>query len=136
MREDLRPYRDELIISTRAGYDMWPGSHEEWGSREYLIARLDQSLKRMGLNHVELFYSHRFGWPAAVSGATAAGQRDDQFGRRSQAGTLVITANWAPSGSRATANLPTPGMSLAGTTTVPPFDVTAAAAASQSATSK
>jgi L-glyceraldehyde 3-phosphate reductase len=60
MREDLRPYRDELIVSTKAGYDMWPGPYGEWGSRKYLLASLDQSLKRMGLDHVDIFYSHRF----------------------------------------------------------------------------
>jgi L-glyceraldehyde 3-phosphate reductase len=58
--EDLRPYRDELIVSTKAGYDMWPGPYGEWGSRKYLLASLDQSLKRMGLDHVDIFYSHRF----------------------------------------------------------------------------
>ncbi|HEY7016242.1 MAG TPA: L-glyceraldehyde 3-phosphate reductase [Streptosporangiaceae bacterium] len=60
MREDLRPYRDELIISTKAGYDMWPGPYGEWGSRKYLLASLDQSLSRMGLDYVDIFYSHRF----------------------------------------------------------------------------
>jgi L-glyceraldehyde 3-phosphate reductase len=59
-REDFAPYRDELIISTKAGYDMWPGPYGEWGSRKYLIASLDQSLKRMGLDYVDIFYSHRF----------------------------------------------------------------------------
>ena len=58
-REDFRPYRDELIISTKAGYDMWPGPYGEWGSRKYLLASLDQSLKRMGLDYVDIFYSHR-----------------------------------------------------------------------------
>jgi len=60
MREDLRPFRDELVISTKAGYDMWPGPYGEWGSRKYLLASLDQSLKRMGLDYVDIFYSHRF----------------------------------------------------------------------------
>jgi L-glyceraldehyde 3-phosphate reductase len=60
MREDLRPYRDQLIISTKAGYDMWPGPYGEWGSRKYLLASLDQSLRRMGLEYVDIFYSHRF----------------------------------------------------------------------------
>ncbi|MBX5440769.1 MAG: L-glyceraldehyde 3-phosphate reductase [Solirubrobacteraceae bacterium] len=60
LRDDLRPYRDELIISTKAGYDMWPGPYGEWGSRKYLLASLDQSLKRMGLDYVDIFYSHRF----------------------------------------------------------------------------
>ncbi len=59
-REDFRPYRDELIISTKAGYDMWPGPYGEWGSRKYLLASLDQSLRRMGLDYVDIFYSHRF----------------------------------------------------------------------------
>ncbi len=59
-RHDFAPYRDELIISTKAGYDMWPGPYGEWGSRKYLIASLDQSLKRMGLEYVDIFYSHRF----------------------------------------------------------------------------
>jgi L-glyceraldehyde 3-phosphate reductase len=60
MRDDLRPYRDELVISTKAGYDMWPGPYGEWGSRKYLLASLDQSLRRMGLEYVDIFYSHRF----------------------------------------------------------------------------
>jgi len=58
-REDFRPYRDELVISTKAGYDQWPGPYGEWGSRKYLLASLDQSLERMGLEHVDIFYSHR-----------------------------------------------------------------------------
>ncbi|MCD0485775.1 L-glyceraldehyde 3-phosphate reductase [Streptacidiphilus sp. ASG 303] len=57
---DFRPYRDELVISTKAGYDMWPGPYGEWGSRKYLLSSLDQSLTRMGLDHVDIFYSHRF----------------------------------------------------------------------------
>jgi L-glyceraldehyde 3-phosphate reductase len=58
--EDLRPYRDELVISTKAGYDMWPGPYGDHGSRKYLLASLDQSLARMGLDYVDIFYSHRF----------------------------------------------------------------------------
>jgi len=60
LRSDLRPYRDELIISTKAGYDMWAGPYGDWGSRKYLLASLDQSLTRMGLEYVDIFYSHRF----------------------------------------------------------------------------
>ncbi len=60
MSSDLRPFRDELVISTKAGYDMWPGPYGEWGSRKYLLASLDQSLARMGLEYVDIFYSHRF----------------------------------------------------------------------------
>jgi L-glyceraldehyde 3-phosphate reductase len=60
LKADLMNYRDELIISTKAGYDMWPGPYGEWGSRKYLLASLDQSLQRMGLDYVDIFYSHRF----------------------------------------------------------------------------
>jgi L-glyceraldehyde 3-phosphate reductase len=59
LAHDLRPYRDELVISTKAGYDMWPGPYGDWGSRKYLLASLDQSLRRMGLEYVDIFYSHR-----------------------------------------------------------------------------
>ncbi|PJE25983.1 L-glyceraldehyde 3-phosphate reductase [Pseudooceanicola antarcticus] len=59
MTEDWRPYRDELILSTKAGYDMWPGPYGDWGSRKYLTASLDQSLKRMGVDYVDIFYHHR-----------------------------------------------------------------------------
>jgi L-glyceraldehyde 3-phosphate reductase len=60
LRSDFGGLRDELVISTKAGYDMWPGPYGEWGSRKYMIASLDQSLKRMGLDYVDIFYSHRF----------------------------------------------------------------------------
>ena len=60
LHDDLRPYRDELVISTKAGYDMWPGPYGEWGSRKYVLASLDQSLRRLGLEYVDVFYSHRF----------------------------------------------------------------------------
>jgi len=59
LRADLAPYRDELIVSTKAGYTMWPGPYGDWGSRKYLLASLDQSLRRMGLEYVDIFYSHR-----------------------------------------------------------------------------
>jgi L-glyceraldehyde 3-phosphate reductase len=59
LRLDLKPHRDELIVSTKAGWDMWPGPYGNWGSRKYLLASLDQSLKRMGLEYVDIFYSHR-----------------------------------------------------------------------------
>lgn len=60
MKDDFKPYRDELFISTKAGYDMWEGPYGNWGSRKYLMASLDQSLKRMNLEYVDLFYSHRY----------------------------------------------------------------------------
>ena len=59
LADDLHSHRDELIVSTKAGYYMWPGPYGEWGSRKYLIASLDQSLRRMGLDYVDIFYSHR-----------------------------------------------------------------------------
>ncbi len=60
LARDFRGYRDELVISTKAGYDMWPGPYGQWGSRKYLLASLDQSLSRLGLDYVDIFYSHRF----------------------------------------------------------------------------
>ncbi len=60
LRTDLTPFRDELVVTTKAGYDMWPGPYGEWGSRKYLLASLDQSLRRLGLDYVDVFYSHRF----------------------------------------------------------------------------
>ncbi len=59
LKQDLRAYRDEMIVSTKAGWEMWPGPYGEWGSRKYLVASLDQSLQRMGLDYVDIFYSHR-----------------------------------------------------------------------------
>ena len=59
LKKDLGVYRDELVISTKAGYDMWPGPYGNWGSKKYLVASLDQSLKRMGLDYVDIFYHHR-----------------------------------------------------------------------------
>ena len=59
-REDFRPYRNELLLSTKAGYDMWPGPYGEWGSRKYLLSSLDDSLSRMGVDYVDIFYSHRY----------------------------------------------------------------------------
>jgi len=60
LRNDLRPYREELVISTKAGYAMWPGPYGEWGSRKYLLASVDHSLHRTGLEYVDIYYSHRF----------------------------------------------------------------------------
>jgi len=60
LKENLMPYRDEIIVSTKAGYGMWPGPYGEWGSRKYLVASLDASLKRLGLDYVDIFYSHRY----------------------------------------------------------------------------
>jgi len=81
--EDFRPFRDELIISTKAGYDMWPGPYGEFGSRKYLLASLDQSLHRLGLEYVDIFYSHRFDPETPLDPVTPwAGARLRLFGER------------------------------------------------------
>jgi L-glyceraldehyde 3-phosphate reductase len=59
LKQDLKPYRDEILVSSKAGYGMWPGPYGDWGSKKYLVASLDQSLKRMGLDYVDIFYHHR-----------------------------------------------------------------------------
>src|SRR5271167_4370007 len=86
MREDLRPYRDELIISTKAGYDMWPGPYGDHGSRQYLLASLDQSLRRMGLEYVDIFYSHRFDPETPVEETMGALDRAVRSGKALYAG--------------------------------------------------
>src|ERR1700729_2959495 len=86
LREDFRPYRDELIISTKAGYDMWPGPYGEWGSRKYLLASLDQSLKRMGLEYVDIFYSHRLDPGTPLEGTMGAVDTAVRSGRALYAG--------------------------------------------------
>jgi L-glyceraldehyde 3-phosphate reductase len=84
--EDFRPYRDELIISTKAGWDMWPGPYGEFGSRKYLLASLDQSLARMGLEHVDIFYSHRFDNKTPISETMGALHTAIQSGKALHAG--------------------------------------------------
>ena len=86
LRLDLKPYRDELIISTKAGYDMWPGPYGNWGSRKYLLASLDQSLKRMGLEYVDIFYSHRPDPETPVEETMAALDQAVRSGRAIYAG--------------------------------------------------
>ena len=72
LRRDLAPFRDELIVSTKAGYDMWSGPYGDWGSRKYLLASLDQSLRRLGLDYVDIFYSHRFDPETPLAETTGA----------------------------------------------------------------
>ncbi|MEU9843272.1 L-glyceraldehyde 3-phosphate reductase [Actinomadura sp. NPDC048032] len=86
LREDLAPYRDEIIISTKAGYDMWPGPYGEWGSRKYLLASLDQSLRRMGVDYVDIFYSHRFDPETPLEATMGALDRAVRSGKALYAG--------------------------------------------------
>ena len=90
MREDLRPYRDELIISTKAGYDMWPGPYGDRGSRKYLLASLDQSLRRMGLDYVDIFYCHRFDPDTPLEETMGALDTAVQSGKALYAGHLLL----------------------------------------------
>src|SRR5262249_42279058 len=86
------PYRDELVISTKAGYDMWPGPYGEWGSRKYLLASLDQSLRRMGLDYVDIFYSHRFDPEAPLEQTMGADAAAVQQGKALYAGICSYSA--------------------------------------------
>jgi L-glyceraldehyde 3-phosphate reductase len=92
LRDDLGPYRDELVISTKAGYDMWPGPYGEWGSRKYLLASLDQSLRRMGLDYVDIFYSHRFDPSTPLEETMAALDTAVRQGKALYAGISSYTA--------------------------------------------
>src|SRR5207244_9648329 len=89
---DLRAYRDELIISTKAGYDMWPGPYGDHGSRKYLLASLDQSLGRMGLEYVDIFYSHRFDPDTPLEETMGALHTAVQSGRALYAGISSYSA--------------------------------------------
>ena len=92
LREDFRPYRDELVISTKAGYDMWPGPYGDWGSRKYLLASLDQSLKRMGLDYVDIFYCHRFDPDTPLEETMGALDTAVRSGQGAVRGHLVLLA--------------------------------------------
>jgi L-glyceraldehyde 3-phosphate reductase len=93
-RADFTPYRDELVISTKAGYDMWPGPYGEWGSRKYLLASLDQSLKRMGLDYVDIFYSHRFDPDTPLEETMGALDSAVRQGKALYAGISSYSAEW------------------------------------------
>ena len=101
-RQDFHPYRDELIISTKAGYDMWPGPYGEWGSRKYLLASLDGSLRRMGLDYVDIFYSHRPDPDTPLEETMGALDSAVRQGKAHFGGSLVETINRA---TRAGANV-------------------------------
>ena len=100
LAKDLAAYRDELIISTKAGYDMWPGPYGEWGSRKYLLASLDQSLKRMGLDYVDIFYSHRFDPDTPLEETLGAVATAVQQGKALYAGISSYSAKKTTEASR------------------------------------
>jgi L-glyceraldehyde 3-phosphate reductase len=91
-REDFTAYRDEIILSTKAGYDMWPGPYGEWGSRKYVLASLDQSLKRMGVDYVDIFYSHRFDPDTPLEETMGALDRAVRSGKALYAGISSYSA--------------------------------------------
>jgi len=108
LRDDLRPYRDELVISTKAGYDMWPGPYGEWGSRKYLLASLDQSLRRMGLESVDIFYSHRFDPSTPLEETMGALDTAVRQGKALYAGISSYTAEQTREAVRIMRSLGTP----------------------------
>ena len=108
LRDDLRPYRDELVVSTKAGYDMWPGPYGEWGSRKYLLASLDQSLRRMGLEYVDIFYSHRFDPSTPLDETMGALDTAVRQGKALYAGISSYTAGQTQEAVRIMGSLGTP----------------------------
>jgi L-glyceraldehyde 3-phosphate reductase len=108
LRDDLRPYRDELVVSTKAGWDMWPGPYGEFGSRKYLIASLDQSLKRMGLEYVDIFYSHRFDPDTPLEETMGALDTAVRHGKALYAGISSYDAEQTAEAARILRDLGTP----------------------------
>lgn len=108
LRQDLRPFRDELIVSSKAGYDMWPGPYGNWGSRKSLIASCDQSLKRLGLDYVDIFYSHRFDPDTPLAETMAALDTIVRSGRALYAGLSNYTAAQTREAAAILADLGTP----------------------------
>ena len=106
--QDLSPFRDELIISTKAGYDMWPGPYGIWGSRKYLLASLDQSLMRMGLEYVDIFYSHRFDPDTPLEETMGALDSAVKQGKALYAGISSYSANKTEEAVRILRELGTP----------------------------
>ena len=107
-RADFRPYRDELVLSTKAGYDMWPGPYGEWGSRKYLLASLDQSLSRMGVDYVDIFYSHRLDPETPLEETMGALHSAVQQGKALYVGILSYSAERTREAARVLADLGTP----------------------------
>jgi L-glyceraldehyde 3-phosphate reductase len=108
MASDLAPYRDELVISTKAGWDMWPGPYGEFGSRKYLLASLDQSLGRMGLDYVDIFYSHRFDPDTPLEETMGALHSAVQQGKALYAGVSSYSATRTAEAARILRDLGTP----------------------------
>jgi L-glyceraldehyde 3-phosphate reductase len=108
LRLDLKPHRDELIISSKAGWDMWPGPYGNWGSRKYLLASLDQSLKRMGLEYVDIFYSHRPDPDTPVEETMGALDRAVRSGKALYAGISSYDARQTARAVRVLRELGTP----------------------------
>jgi L-glyceraldehyde 3-phosphate reductase len=108
LASDLRPHRDELVISTKAGYDMWPGPYGEWGSRKYLLASLDQSLKRMGVDYVDIFYSHRFDPETPLEETLGALDAAVRQGKALYAGISSYSAQHTETAAEIMAGLGTP----------------------------
>ncbi|HLR95919.1 MAG TPA: L-glyceraldehyde 3-phosphate reductase [Jiangellaceae bacterium] len=108
LREDLAAYRDELVISTKAGYDMWSGPYGEWGSRKYLLASLDQSLSRMGLDYVDIFYSHRYDPDTPLEETMGALDAAVRSGRALYAGISSYSAQRTAEATQIMAELGTP----------------------------
>src|SRR3954462_12698241 len=106
--QDWRPYRDELILSTKAGYDMWPGPYGEWGSRKYVLASLDQSLARMGVDYVDIFYSHRFDPETPLEETMGALHTAVQQGKALYAGISSYSAQRTEEAARILRDLGTP----------------------------
>ncbi|MFG1690241.1 L-glyceraldehyde 3-phosphate reductase [Nonomuraea sp. NPDC049269] len=107
-REDFAGFRDELVISTKAGYDMWPGPYGEWGSRKYVLASLDQSLGRMGLDYVDIFYSHRPDPETPLEETMGALDRAVRSGKALYAGISNYSAEQTAQAARIMAELGTP----------------------------
>jgi L-glyceraldehyde 3-phosphate reductase len=108
LASDLEGYRDELVISTKAGYDMWPGPYGEWGSRKYLLASLDQSLKRLGLEYVDIFYSHRFDPETPLEETLGALDTAVRQGKALYVGISSYSAEHTRAAARILAGLGTP----------------------------
>ncbi|MFJ5073084.1 L-glyceraldehyde 3-phosphate reductase [Streptomyces sp. NPDC088553] len=108
LRTDFAPYRDELVVSTKAGYLMWPGPYGEWGSRKYLLSSLDQSLRRLGLDHVDIFYSHRFDPETPLEETMGALHSAVQQGKALYVGVSNYSAEQTREAARILAELGTP----------------------------